>query len=78
MVKVDRKQHHEIFQETVELVSSGETVLENGDNEYPFSITLPEDAQSSFQWSSFGGGDHGTNHTYIVTFTLFHINVLVQ
>ena len=74
-VKVNRKQHHEIFQKTIELVSlgeTGETVLENGENAFPFSITLPEDAQTSFHHVIAGGiyPEHGTNHTYIVTSNL--------
>ena len=77
-VKVKRKQHHEIFQKTEELVSMGETVLENGENEYPFSITLPLDAQSSFHHVISGliTPDHGTNYICIVTFNLLLLTYL--
>ena len=66
-VTVDCKENIQIFSKTIDVVEKGETVLENGDNEYPFSMTLPEDLQSSF-FTKFGGfmkvdpfaNEHGT------------------
>ena len=62
IVTVNRRQITPIFSETVELVSFGDTVLENGENEYPFSITIPDDAPSSFHHlieRSIFGKNHG-------------------
>ena len=44
---LERTNNVEIFSKMVTLVPKGETVLENGDNEYDFSVKLPSDARSS-------------------------------
>ena len=51
-VKIDHKNSHILFSKTVdaiyETVAAEATVLENGENEYPFSITLPQELPSSY------------------------------
>ena len=69
---VPRHRTDSIWCQEYVLVST-ETVLENGENEYPFSVTIPEDAQSSLM-QGFGGFakyegrtmKHGTINTAII------------
>ena len=63
-VKIDHKSEHQLFSKTIEVVTNeeGSTVLENGENEYPFTMTLPKDLPSSYH-TVFGWGlDYGKEH----------------
>ena len=53
-----------MFSKTIQVVTNedGPTVLENGENEYPFTMTLPKDLPSSYH-TVFGWGlDYGKEH----------------
>ena len=59
---MNRSKSVKILSKTVVIVAgggTGETCLKNGENEYPFSVTIPEDAESSFHYL-IGYGEHGT------------------
>ena len=58
-----------MFSKTIQVVTNedGPTVLENGENEYPFTMTLPKDLPSSyhtvFGWGLDYGKEHGKDFT---------------
>ena len=71
---------HQLFSKTIEVVTNeeGTTVLENGENEYPFMITLPKDLPSSYH-TVFGWGlDYGKEHgkDFVIGYKIYFVRTI--
>ena len=68
MIKIDHFKKTEIFSKTIDVVpfkETGETLLENGENLFPFTMTLPQKLPSSYHTVLNGcdaQGDFGKQH----------------